>query len=171
MGRARDEVAGGHADACTAHGRARKAHRQPCLELDAHRARRFLHALEGNRVGDADAALVARVLAAASEGLVDLRAGTGDQHQPHPEPVQERHVVHEGIEAVAREGLAPEDDDEGAPPVRVHVGSGGAEVLDEGAGVTCGHGPQPPSTENLRTRPSKMSTEPSRRARGTCSPG
>ena len=113
-----DEVAGGHADARARHRRPGQSHGEVSLELHPVGARRLHGHLEGVAVRHTETIHDARLDPSALEAPVDLRPGTGDQHQADAQRVQQPDVVHESPKPLAEEGLAAEDHHEGASRMR-----------------------------------------------------
>ena len=62
---------------------------------------------------------------------VDLRSRAGHQHDPHPERMQQRHVVEQRPQIFRGDRFAAENDHERTPAMRVNVGRARSEMLDE----------------------------------------
>ena len=127
----RHEVAADHPHLAVGHGRVRQALRERRLDVEADFARGFLGTLERGTVGDAHAVGEARLQPLELELRLHLRARAVDDHQANAHRVQQRQVVHQGVETAGFDQLAAEADDERPAAMRMHVGCDVAQPGDE----------------------------------------
>ena len=129
-----DEVAARDADVGVGHRRIRQTHRQQRLDLDAHPPDRFLDALHGLGIGEADALMIGAHDIVLRQMLLDLRARAVHQHQPDAEAGKQVEVMRQLDELAVRDHFAAERDHESAPAERVDVRRDGTEPGDEFGG-------------------------------------
>ena len=106
--------------------------REGGFDLEAQLAGGFLRAVERHAVGDALAVREARGVALGLELLVHLRAKAMHQHQLDAHRVQDREVLHEGVQLARGDRLADQPDHEGLAVVGVDVRRDRAEPGNEG---------------------------------------
>ena len=125
------EIAGDHAHAGVGHRRVRQALREAGLHVEADLAGCFLGAFERHLVGDPHVLVVARLLAAQAQLLVDLRPAAVDDDDAHAHRVQQAQVLDQRVDAAADDHLAGYADDEGLAAKAVDVGRDPSQPGDE----------------------------------------
>ncbi len=125
-----DQVARGHPQARALHRRGRHVHRQARLDGDAQLPDRVDHAFQRGRIGDAQAVMVMGTQATGFQAAFDLRAGTVDQHQAHPEAVQQHEVVDDIAEVGVLDPVPRKHDHESAVPVGIDVRRSMTQPID-----------------------------------------
>ena len=108
-----EEVAAGDAHEAAGHRGVGQALGEQRLHLDAGHRHRRLDALEGRRVGDAQAVVVARGEAAAGQLGLDLRPRAVHQHQAHAQRGEQVAVVGQLLGKLAGRHLAAKAQHEG----------------------------------------------------------
>ena len=134
------EVARDDADDGVGHRRVRQALRERRLDLEAQLAGGLLGAVERDRVGDAHAVAVARLVALRAQLLVDLRPKAVHEDELDAHRLQDRQVLGERGELAGGDQLAGDRDHEGLAVVGVDVRRHGAEPRHEGVREDQVHG-------------------------------
>jgi hypothetical protein len=96
--------------------------------------------VERDGVSDADAAVVARHVALGRQLFGHLRPETVHEDQLDAHRMQDRKVLHEGVQLARGDGLAGQRDHEGLAAVGMDVGRHGAKPGYEGVWKNEAHG-------------------------------